>query len=235
MIDMHSHVLPAIDDGAKDAETSVSMLSLAKKQGVTVCCATPHFTRKTPGGAEGFTQMREKSFDMLKSCPQFQNADLPEIVLGAEVHLDYDISENENIHMLCYENTDYMLVELSSVPKPAVMAEWVYNLTVRGIKPVMAHIDRYPFCIEMMDELIGVNVVYQVNASRFLNMSGRHVLNKLFKRNEFFFASSDMHNMDDRACNMLPAFQIAKKKYGDMCDELFNDTAQKILKNSEIN
>ena len=81
MIDFHSHILPAIDDGSKNVEESIVLLDMLKDQGIKTVVATPHFDvqRETPAA---FIERRQESYEMLR--PHLKK-DPPEIILGAEV------------------------------------------------------------------------------------------------------------------------------------------------------
>ena len=228
MIDLHSHVLPYVDDGAKDENMSIEMLISAKSQGVDIVAATPHCIAKNQEAVEAFLEKRNAGYDKLMSAISGRN-DLPEIVLGAEVNLYKDISDLPNLAALCYENTNYILLELSDNGNASEVAEWIYNITLKGLRPVIAHVDRYPDFNDVMDELAHLDVVYQVNAARFLTMSDRRLLKKVFKKGERIAVSTDMNNVTTRICNMEKAYDIALKKFPAMSDMLFTECAKSVL------
>ena len=134
MIDMHSHILPYIDDGAKDVEMSLAMLKLAKEQGVKKIAATPHCFTSKQDGIDGFLRKRQESYEKLMSAME-NKEDYPEIILGAEIHLACDMGELPNISSLCYQNTNYILLEIPDGYNPATFAEWVYNIVIRSREP----------------------------------------------------------------------------------------------------
>jgi len=235
MIDMHSHVLPGVDDGAPDVETSLAMLKLAKEQGVDICVATPHCTVNSEEGVARFVERRRLAYEKLMQAIGDDKTGFPEIRLGAEVYLNGDLSEIDNINELCYKDTNYMLLEFSGNSYDEEMAEWVYNISTKGIRPVIAHIDRFPPYKEMMDDLMCIdNVIFQVNANRFMSVGDRFVLKNVFKRCDRVIVSSDMHNLEGRRCNLGDAYLISKKKFPRMTDTLFNDGAASILANREF-
>ena len=125
----------------------------------------------------------------------------------------------------------YILLELSDNGDASEVAEWIYNISIKGFRPVIAHIDRYPDYRDVMDELSHLDVVYQVNAARFLTMSDRGLLKKIFKTHDKFVVSTDMHNLTTRICNMGDAYKIAAKKFPSMIDMLFGGGAENILNN----
>ena len=228
MIDLHSHVLPYVDDGAKDENMSIEMLLSAKNQGVDIVAATPHCIAKSKEAVDAFLEKRNAGYEKLMSAISGRN-DLPEIVLGAEVNLYKDISDLPNLSSLCYENTNYILLELSDNGNASEVAEWIYNITLKGLRPVIAHVDRYPDFNDVMDELSHLDVVYQVNAARFLTMSDRRLLKKVFRKGEKIVVSTDMHNVTTRICNMEKAYNLALKKFPTMCEMLFTEGAKTLL------
>lgn len=230
MYDLHSHCLPNLDDGAKNVEMSLEMLKCAKAQGVNTVCATPHCITDMDEGIVSFLEKRQKSYEKLAS--QMQNNDeYPRLLLGAEVYLGCDMSDFEHLKELCYQGTDYILLEMPSGFEPSELSEWIYNISIKGLKPVIAHIDRCPDYEEIIDELEGTDVVFQVNASQFLTMTGRHLLKKLFKKHSKYFVSSDMHNMSSRACNIGEARKICDKKFPKLSKLLFCEGAAHIIEN----
>ena len=228
--DLHSHVLPFVDDGAKNMEMSLEMLRNAKAQGVDTVVATPHCITDVNEAIAKFVAKRNDSYEKLLSEIEGK-AEYPKVLLGCEVYLGCDMSDFEDLSKLCYEGSDYILLEMPSGFEPSEIAEWIYNISIKGLRPVIAHIDRCPDYDEIMQELSGMDVVYQVNASQFLTMKGRHLLKKIFKHHNKFFVSSDMHNTSSRCCNLNEAKAICDKKFAKMSSLLFEDGASYILSN----
>lgn len=231
MIDLHSHCLPGVDDGAKDLQQSMQMLKESFNQGVRICAATPHCTLHRPDSVEAFIQRRKKGFEILK--PNLTET-MPKIILGAEVYLDNDINNCPHIERLCLENTDYIMLEFPVDKADARWAEWIYNLNRKGIKVLVAHVDRYMEWEKMMADFKGLDVKYQVNASRFLEFMSGGLVKKLLAYGHDYVISSDMHNTKTRACNMGKAYEKAKKKYGDIAYELFEANGTRLIGTNSI-
>lgn len=225
MVDMHTHILPGIDDGAKDVQNSLCMLNEAKKQGVEVCVATSHCTLHCENAVESFLQKRNTAYDELKK--ETKGADIPKILLGAEVYLDNDISKYPDINKLCIEGTNYMLVEFGRGVPTHNHPEWLYNLNLKGIIPIIAHIDRYVQRSELIDSFGGINLIYQVNNECVLSMYGRKFFKKLMDYTVVM--GSDMHNTDTRPCDMKKGYDIVSKKLPMFKDVLFVENAKNIL------
>ena len=111
MIDIHSHILPGVDDGAENLEISVELLKSQYKQGITTVVATPHFYPAN-NSVENFIKKRNLAFEELNNYIRNNSIkDIPEIILGAEIHFSTDIC-NVDIRPLLIENTNFVLFEL---------------------------------------------------------------------------------------------------------------------------
>ena len=233
MIDLHSHFLPGIDDGSQSVEESVRMLTESKRQGVRACVATPHCTLHRPDDLERFLMNRGDAFNKLKAAAAGE--DIPEIFLGGEVYLDNNILKNyDGIERLCFSGTNYILVELPRRRLDKKITELIFNLSVKGMNPILAHVERAD--ADELDE-IGIwdlDIIFQVNAESFLNFSSRRRLKKIFAGGGKFVVSSDMHNTETRPPCMLEARNVSKNKFPHMTDEIFYINAANILKTASI-
>ncbi len=229
MIDLHTHILPKMDDGAKDVNESIGMLRSSYEQGVKLCAATPHCVIHRENRIETFLEKRQERFEVLQN--ELLNTDelVPKIILGAEVYLDHDISQHEDIKKLCYENTDYMLIELSGDLPLSKYVDCIYSLSLLEIKPVIAHVHRYPKFLELISELKGMDIVYQINCSNFLTFRGRREILSLLETYETLIASSDMHNMTTRPCDIEKAYKKSQKCYPRTTPKLFSLNAREML------
>lgn len=230
MIDLHSHFLPGIDDGAKTVDESIAMLTDSFFQGVKTIVATPHCALHDNESVTSFLSRRSDSLDKILNAIRKNPVDIPDIRLGAEIYLDNDITEYDDLKKLCIEDTNYMLIEFPHIGFQSKSAEWLYELTLLGIKPIIAHIDRYAEWEEIFTSLADIDVVYQVNSSNFTNLSGRIMLHRLFKYEVPFIASSDMHNMNKRPSCMGKAYLKSKKSFKTLSEDLFINNAQEILR-----
>lgn len=225
MLDLHTHILPGMDDGSASAEESLQMLRLEAEQGVDEIVLTPHFypSRETP---EQFLLRRQQACERLRSAVRGQE-NLPKLYLGAEVAYYDGISRSEAADGLCIGQSGAMLLEMPFCEWTRRMLDDVYELlTQRGIQPVLAHVERYlafqPRSI--VDELIDHGVWLQMNASCFTRwQTSRRALGML-DRGEIHFLGSDCHNMSSRKPNMGEAAEKIQKKLGsdaqDYLDEM---------------
>ena len=230
MIDIHTHCLPGIDDGASSVSESIKMLEESRKQGVRVVVATPHCALHHPLALDEFMANRKKAYSALNAEMEKSNAELPRIMLGAEVYLDHDISDVDNIEKLCIGSTNYMLVEFSRESISPLVPEWLYSLNVRGIKPIVAHIDRYFEWEEILNLISGTDITFQINADAFLSFFGKRHVKKIIEYGFDYIVSSDMHNMDERVTRMKEAYKRSKRTFPHLTKEMFWDNAYEIIK-----
>jgi len=234
MIDIHTHCLPYIDDGAHDIDESISMIKDCALQGVTLCVATPHCVIHSASDVKKFLTARDDVYNKVICELEKQNVLYPKICCGAEVFLDNDVSKYSDIFDLCISGSNCLLVEIPNKHIHNRVIEWIYNLTLKGITPIIAHIDRYLNWEEIVHDLQGMKVIYQVNAYRFLTINGGCIIKRLLKHVDKIVVGSDMHNMKIRPCYMGKAYHKSLKKFGDITRSYFYDNSKEILNNCMI-
>lgn len=230
MIDIHTHCLPEMDDGAQNVNMSILMLQDSLSQGISVCVATPHCILHDDNAIQRFIERRKKSFDKLTQHIKSKKIDVPKIILGAEVYLDNDINQYKDMDELCIGNTNFILLEFPTDRQSKYIYDWIYNLTISGFKPIIAHIDRYSNYDKIINELRGLDIIYQINASRILSFLGRKKVKKIMNFTNSIIIASDMHNTTIRACNIQKASKYIK-------NDLFisNNNTQNMLYNIFVN
>lgn len=227
MIDMHSHCLPGIDDGAKSLEESVIMLKEAKKNKTEIAVATPHIRPYDEEEINEAIAKRDSAFSQVISVAK--EKDIPVLLKGFEVRLDVPITELKNYRKMCIENTDYMLVEMPFKIWDNFAIERLSLLTGCNITPIIAHIERYiPFKGNVEKALALDNVVYQVNADSFLRFKTYRFIKKLINSGKTVVAGSDMHGAEIRKSRLHEAYSKIEKK-GGAFREVFFENSEKIL------
>ncbi len=237
MTDLHTHILPGMDDGAKDVQTSISMLHMEREQGVSTVVLSPHFysDRET---VDQFLQRRSASFQQLQSALEQldmqERETLPKLVLGAEVAWRSDLVECERLNELCIGTTNNLLLELPFTPWSDRLFDQIYDLmNCTGITPVIAHLDRYlglerPKYIE---EVLELGVPIQISAEILLHTFARGKALKMLRCNQAHLLVSDCHDTSDRAPNLHKGMEVVRRKLGEqrvqemiLCaDELANE------------
>lgn len=212
MIDIHSHILPEIDDGSKSVEESIEMLKMLKEQGVTHVIATPHFKMTNADKSiDGFIKKRREAYEKLMAKITVQKLDLPKIYLGAEVLLTTDLLEADGTERLCIEGTDIMLVELPYYEWQSWTFRMLFDLCSSSkITPIIAHADRYVDFIpkQTYEELFSFNYDTQINADFVENKKAIKVLKKWLKSGQICYVGSDCHGAKYRP----PKLDIYRKK-----------------------
>lgn len=231
MVDLHSHILPKMDDGSASSEESAAMLRLSKTHGVTLQAATPHFYahRDDP---ERFLRRRAQAFDQIPYDP----ATMPQLLLGAEVAYFGGMGGCDALIPLQLGASGLILVEMPFAPWNSRVVDDVLDLQQVGLRPVLAHVDRYTGASQFFayrDALEEQGALFQCNADAFFPMFSKFI--KLLKRRGIHFLGSDAHNLSSRAPQLDKAAKILRKKAGaDLLDEL-NDAAKRLLlENDEL-
>lgn len=228
MIDLHAHFLPGIDDGAADASESVKMIEDSREQGVSICVGTPHVMLHKESSIRHFLERREKSIAALERAAANAKV-LPQLLYGAEIYLDNDVSEFEGLSELCITGTRLLLVEFPTGKYDVRYSEWLYSLNFKGFTPIVAHFERYPFFDAMSSDLEALDIVYQTNAKTVLRGSWRKKLARMDEEGKCIVVSGDMHNMRLRKSHMKKAFDKTAKADPDFARRIFCENGDQLL------
>lgn len=233
MIDIHTHILPELDDGSESVDESIKMLDMLSNQGVDTVVATPHFyiDRTNP---EEFLTKRAESFEKLKAkLDDFPKR--PQIALGAEVQFYPEITSLENIELFCIGQTKYILIEMPFFPWNRYVYQVLSELSMsRLIVPVIAHIERYLGFMnekETLFKLKEAGALIQINSSFLYNRSTKRQAINLIKKDEISFLGSDCHNTINRIPDLADGINVIQKKLGESGFKLINYREQKLKKN----
>lgn len=211
MTDLHTHILPGMDDGSQDIAESLSLLRMELSQGVDTVILTPHFYRwQEP--AQAFLQRRRLAFDRLRpSLPP----EAPYLLLGAEVAWFPTLAEEPELERLRLGDSRYFLLELPFERWNARLLDQIYDLTcATGLTPVLAHVERYLGQDKsQLAELIAMGLPMQMNADSLLSWWSRRGCVKLLKQGRWHLAS-DCHNTGKRPPRLGEAVPILHQKLG---------------------
>ena len=235
MIDFHSHFLPKMDDGAKSIEESLEMLKKSKESGVDTVVSTSHcYAFDGSQDIQSFLARRKEAYAEVLNGIKGKEGDYPEIVLGCEVHLVPNLSTFPEIKELCIENTDYLLLEMPSSEWKDEDFEEIYYITKLGIKPIIAHIDRYFDMEKKFSDLFSLKLLFQANAEGFIAHDTRRKLVGLFEQDALHILGSDMHNTTSRPPNLAEGYAVIEKKFGREYSRYLKLSSHKILKNEIV-
>lgn len=216
MTDWHSHILPAMDDGAKTVRDSLAMLSMLTTQGIERVCATPHFYANSDS-VESFLRRRAEAMERLSAQ---LGEDAPEIILGAEVKYYPGISRMERLDELRVGDSRMLLLEMPFSRWTEYTQRELYELSGHGdIKIVLAHIDRYLGMQsgDTWSRLYECGILMQVNASFVRGLFTRRRAIEMLLGHGIHFIGSDCHNTTSRAPDIGAAYTLIEKKLGSEC------------------
>lgn len=215
MLDIHTHILPEMDDGSRSVKQSISMLRRERKQGITRVALTSHFyaDKETP---EDFLARRTAAIRALETAMSGKGS-LPLIIPAAEVAYFTGISRTEGIEQLCIGDAPAMLIEMPFCRWTRnVLDEIEFLMEYRGIRPILAHIERYMRFQPRgtIRQLCDSGVWIQANASFFLRWQTVGKAVRMLRRNEIHFIGSDCHDVKHRPPNMEAAISVIDRRLG---------------------
>lgn len=208
MLDMHTHILPGIDDGSSGVRESMEMIRLSVKQGIDSIAMTPHYypDRESP---KHFLKRRESAVQALIRAAREADG-MPDMYFGAEVGFFSGISRTDELESLCIGRTGLILIEMPFDRwNQRMIAEITEIREQRGLRPVLAHVERY---LEMqpsgtVEELCGQGILLQVNASFFLKRGSALKARHMLKKRQIHLLGSDCHNLKSRPPNLGKALE----------------------------
>lgn len=211
MIDLHSHILPGIDDGAKDLNTSIEMAKQAVNQGITVVAATPHYRNE-------FDWQKIQTLAIQLSTELKQRGIALEVIPGAELFIDPALEQMGLEQIPTYNNNGkYCLIEFPMLELPYYVNQVLFSLAVKGITPVIAHPERYVVVgndPNIVREWIDNGYLLQMNAGSLIGMFGEKVKKTseiMLQHQMVHLIASDAHSANRRSFILDRAAAEAKK------------------------
>jgi len=228
VIDIHTHILPFVDDGSEDLETSLKLLQEEIKFGVTDVFLTPHYMK-----SRNYLSSHEenlKVFELFKT--EVEKRQMPiHLHLGNEIYYNFSsIDKLRNHTVIPLGKSKMVLIEFATEEEEEDFAESIHNMTSMGYTPIIAHIERYQYIKDFNDYKImkKMGALIQVNAASVIGARGAQLKKtalKLIKAGLVDFISSDIHAF--RTNYMLDAYLYVQKKFG-------KATAEHLFHNSII-
>lgn len=236
-VDFHTHILPKMDDGAKDLSESRQMLDMLRIQGVGVVCLTPHFYSYKES-LELFLARRKRSFSMISS---FQNEMGIRFVLASETFFTDYIFNLEDISELCIKGereARYLLIEFpfESSFSGRTIDRISRLINTFNVVPVFAHIERYAKLFhnpQLIGELIDLGCLMQTNVSALTHglFQKKRIL-KYIDNNMIQVIGTDAHNTSTRPPKYTQGIDTIRKALGENAVRQLMENANQIVSGS---
>lgn len=195
--DMHSHLVPGIDDGSQDVATSLELIRGMMQLGYKKIITTPHILKEVyPNSEDTILPGIEK----VKEAAAAEGLDV-ELSAAAEYFIDEHFEEHlKNRKPLLRISGNMVLVEFSMVTAPMDLQEVLFEMQMQDYQPVIAHPERYIYLTrkkEFFDELKNTGCYFQLNLLSLIGHYGstvQQLAEHLIKQNHYDFAGTDLHN-----------------------------------------
>lgn len=205
MIDMHTHILPNVDDGAKSIDISFKLLEEEIKEKITTVYLTPHQNKNNL-----CKDNLIKQFNIFKE----QALNYPiELKLGSEVYY-YEGFKRDLLDgkILTMDDSKYVLLEFSTRIEENIV-DILYDLSLTGYKIILAHIERYPYLKCSDYDEIHKYAKIQINSKSLLSKEYKKQMKYLLKNDLIDFMASDCHDLDRRNVEFIEELKYLEKKY----------------------
>jgi protein-tyrosine phosphatase len=221
VIDIHSHILPQVDDGAKSWEMAREMCRMAVADGIEHMVATPHANDRYAYDRESLREMLNRLRGLVGESPRLS--------LGCDFHMSYENIQDaiRRPHGYTIEDTPYLLVELSNYSIPAQMEESFTLLGDKGLRPVITHPERNPILQRTPQRIlqwVEMGCIVQVTASAVTGNWGERAWRTaewLLQREAVHVLATDSHDTKHR----VPKLSAARKEI----EELYSAEVAKAL------
>jgi protein-tyrosine phosphatase len=215
VIDLHCHVLPGLDDGPAEIDDSIALVRLAAADGTRTIVATPHVREDYPFA------LAEIAIGVKALNDSLERAGIDvRIVAGAEVAISrLSQLDDETLNTVALGGSSSMLVESPYQQATDMLEDTLFNLQLRGFRPVLAHPERSPSFMKNPDrlaQLVDRGVLCSVTAASMAGRFGRTVQRfskVLFERGLVHDVASDAHNLRSRAPGLTAGFRILDREH----------------------
>ena len=218
MIDLHCHILPGIDDGAKSLENSLEMARIAVADGITIAACTPHIL---PGVYNNSGPNIKAAVAQLSAA--LIRADLPlRLVTGADVHVAPDLgAQLRDGRALTINDSRYFLLEPPHHVLPPRLTDHIFGLQAAGFQPILTHPERLTWIeghYRLIKQFVYNGVLIQLTAGSLVGRFGRrpqYWADRILDEGLCHVLASDAHNTEQRAPRMSDAREMVARKLGE--------------------
>lgn len=211
MIDLHCHILPGVDDGAKSDAEAAAMAIIARDDGIRKIVATPHIAGNNPPPQQIVAEAKRLNEFLAGSGIEI------EIIPGAEVNA---LLHHSLIKNYLFNQTNHVLIEFPHTHLPRDAAKVIFNLRINGFRPVIAHPERNPSVIanpQVILDLLDDGVYLQITAASITGRFGAAIQkcsHELLKKEAVHFIASDGHSATQRRPLLSEAVTAAARIIG---------------------
>lgn len=238
MIDIHSHILYHVDDGSSSRDETIKMLHIAVEEGIKCIIATPHYIIGSNGYVKEELRNRYKEV-----CELIEEEQMPiKLYLGNELFADAMLVSKlveEDCHTL--NNSQYVLIEFSPGTSENIVEKTIYNVTLKGYKPIIAHPERTfhrKRDLNVLRDLIRRGCLIQVNGGSIRGLYGDEIkkfAHVLLKHQMVHFVASDAHTSRRRSPKLRSAYDAVKEAYGEAyAKRIFIENGEQVIKNEVV-
>ena len=233
MVDMHCHVLPAVDDGSQNMEQTIEMLRIASEEGISAMIVTPHYK---DGRHNASVQT------ILSRIAQVQEEVVRQGIFvdlypGNEIFYFHGVEDMlDKGHILTLNNTDRVLIEFSPSSDYTYIRNALDGIRASGYVPIIAHIERYECMLRDMTrvkELKNMDIEVQVNVSSAAGKLGSRVqkyIYEMLKGRYVDYMGTDAHDSENRIPEFQECYRKLEKKFdSDYINALFYENALAII------
>lgn len=235
-IDMHCHILPGVDDGAKNLKNTEQMLKIAYQEGIRAIVATPHHHDRR---GKASIQQLNCQLQKVKELIQEMNINM-KIYPGMEVFFVQEILEElDQGTIATIGKSSYILIEFSTEAPFSYIQRAVQEVQMKGYRVIIAHVERYLCLTKNIDKirsLVEMGVYIQVNASSIIGgFTIKHFIKSIMKEHLVHLVGTDAHNSNHRSPLMRKAAIYVERKHGhDYMEQIFWRNGVAVLRNEKI-
>ena len=237
-IDIHCHIMPGVDDGSPDMATSLEMLRIADKNGITHLILTPHHKPMHHNVSPEHNVAYRKRLQEAATEAGIK----AKLFSGNEIYYsDETMEELERGKICSLAGSDYVLVEFHPTNPYKAIQNAAGRVQAAGFIPIIAHVERYSDIVSHPDrvrDLVEMGCFIQVNASSVMGKYGfgiSHFTKKLLKEKMVHFIASDAHDTGRRAPQLLDCRNYVERKFGeDYGKKLFFTNPANVIRNELI-
>lgn len=232
-VDIHTHLLPGVDDGAPNMTEALQLVRMAYEHGTRAIILTPHFRgrfkKNTP-------EILQAVFEELLETVKQELPDM-ELFLGNEAYYEQALPELlVQKRVLTINNTDYCLLEFSPGVLRSQVITGVSEVVRYGFTPIIAHAERYGILRksdDLLGEILDMGALIQLNADSIMGKRGLVIklfCNKLLKKGKVHFVATDAHDNKNRPPLLRECFLYINKKFGsEYAHRLFSDNPRMVI------